>query len=580
MGMALSQTNSAPSALPGPSAGYIPADLASAYNIHPPAFDPNVLNRPIVAVVDAYHAPNVYSDLTTYRDTFGLSFNGGVSDCPRAATNDPSEAWCFKQVDQTGATVNPTGPLENHPGGFSWADETTLDVEMVAAICPQCRILLVEAKNSDFNEDTRRPDGPNMEQAVVTAVRVFHAQYVSMSWGQDEYWGELADNTKYYNPDSNGDGQPDVVYVAAAGDNGYNPAAGIGPGWPASSANVVSVGGTTLTRTSANSRGWSEKAWGANSPDGWVGTGSGCSAHQSRPSWQSAYAAITAVCNRRFGADVSIVADPNTGVAVYVNGGWQVFGGTSAATPMVAALYALAQNNTDRAAPYEHPDQFNDVTTGRNTPSKTATCGIACFAGAGWDGPTGLGTPNGIGGFAPGGFVLHNPGPQQAGIGRSVSWNISALGGGATYAVTSGALPPGLSLRADGVVRGKTQNAGGGSAVITATSGTRTGTTVLLWQSLHVFYADHKPQVKGTAKVGATVRLAIGAIRRDSAHGARVRPVAKVQWLKDGKVIPRATKTTLKITAKFVGHHISCRYTVSQRGYLPLTLTSASKRIR
>jgi hypothetical protein len=583
MGMALPTSSAATSSSTSHSGsaapdGYTPADLASAYSIPKSNFGTG--SRPIVAVVDAYHAPNAYADLEIYRQTFGLSFNGIDNTCALAQTNLPSDPWCFKQVDQDG-NLNPTGPIEPYPGDFSWADETTLDVEMVAAICPQCRILLVEANNADTKYDVYghpHPDKPNMEKAVQTAVHL-GAQYVSMSWGQSEYPGELADNTNYYNPNSNGG----VLFVAAAGDDGYTASAGGGAGWPASSANVVTVGGTTLTRSLTNSRGWTETAWGEQSPTGWVGTGSGCSAYETRPVWQSVLTAITSACSKRIGADVSIVADPNTGVAVYDSprGGWQVFGGTSAGTPMVAALFALAQNNTDRSAPYEHPDQFHDVGTGRNTPSRTASCGIACFAGVGWDGPTGLGTPAGIGGFAAGGLVLHNPGVSKSGIGRRVAWRVSALGTSATYAVTSGTLPSGLTLGSDGVIRGATRGLGGGRAVITATNGARSGTTVLLWQSLHVFHVTRKPQIKGTVKVGSTVRTSVGTVRRDSARGPVVRPAPKVQWLKDGKPIPGATRTTLRITSNFAGHRISYRYTLRATNYLPSTLVSnASRQVR
>src|SRR5256885_10096457 len=105
-------------------------------------------------------------------------------------------------------------------------------------------------------------------------------------------------------------------------------------------------------------------------------------------------------CGKRATADVSAVADPATGVAVY-DGGWQVFGGTSVSAPIIAGVYALAgaplTGSYPNALPYQHADALNDVTTGSNG------CGfVFCVAGPAWDGPTGLGTPNGVAAFSPG----------------------------------------------------------------------------------------------------------------------------------------------------------------------------------
>jgi len=100
---------------------------------------------------------------------------------------------------------------------------------------------------------------------------------------------------------------------------------------------------------------------------------------------------------------VSAVADPNTGVAVYdtyQSNGWQVYGGTSASAPIVAATYALAgtplSGTYPASYPYAHPSALYDVTSGSN-----GTCSplYLCTARAGYDGPTGLGTPNGITAF-------------------------------------------------------------------------------------------------------------------------------------------------------------------------------------
>ena len=161
--------------------------------------------------------------------------------------------------------------------------------------------------------------------------------------------------------------------------------------YPAASQYVTAVGGTSLKR-STSTRGWSETVWG--------GAGSGCSAYETKPAWQTDNG-----CTRRTVADVSAVADPYTGVAVYDSlryqgyAGWMVFGGTSVAAPVVASVYALAGNASAvnyGAFPYANSSALNDVTSGSN-----GSCGggYLCTAKAGYDGPTGLGTPIGAAAF-------------------------------------------------------------------------------------------------------------------------------------------------------------------------------------
>jgi subtilase family serine protease len=160
---------------------------------------------------------------------------------------------------------------------------------------------------------------------------------------------------------------------------------------------VTAVGGTRLVRAS-NARGWTETAW--------AGAGSGCSSYIAKPSWQH-----DTGCARRSVADVSAIADPNTGVAIYdsygsTNGAnWYVFGGTSVAAPIIAAVYAVAGNTSaiDNASyAYSHSSLLWDITSGSNgrcTKGKNATGGYLCTAGVGYDGPTGLGSPNTAGAF-------------------------------------------------------------------------------------------------------------------------------------------------------------------------------------
>ena len=177
---------------------------------------------------------------------------------------------------------------------------------------------------------------------------------------------------------------PGVVITVSSGDDGY------GVEYPASSPNVVAVGGTSLTVTS----GPSGYTWGGETA--WTGTGSGCSLYETKPMWQT----DSAGCSKRTVVDVSADADPNTGAAVYATygySGWVQVGGTSLASPLIAAVYALSGNTSNGNAPYGAPaGSLHDVMTGSN-----GSCGgsYLCTAGGGYDGPTGLGTPNGLVGF-------------------------------------------------------------------------------------------------------------------------------------------------------------------------------------
>ena len=318
--------------------GYGPSDLQSAYKL-PSA---TAGSGQTVAIVDAFNDPKAESDLGVYRSTFGLS--------PCTTANG-----CFRKVNQSGGAAYP-------PSDIGWSQEISLDLDMVSAICPKCRILLVEANDSSFN---------NLGKAVNEAVKL-QANEISNSYGSSEFSGETT-FASFYN-------HPGHVITASAGDSGY------GPQVPAAFNTVTSVGGTTLKHAS-NSRGWSEKVW--------SGAGSGCSGFISKPGWQT-----DTGCNHRTLNDVSADANPSTGVAVYdtfQERGWLVFGGTSVSSPIVASVYALAGNAvTYGSYPYGHRTGLFDVVSGSN-----GSCGgsYLCTARAGYDGPTGLGTPDGTSSF-------------------------------------------------------------------------------------------------------------------------------------------------------------------------------------
>jgi hypothetical protein len=321
--------------------GYGPSDLRSAYNLP----STTAGSGQTVAIVDAYDDPTAEADLGVYRSQFGI---------PACTTAN----GCFKKVNETGGTSYPRAN-----GG--WAQEISLDLDMVSAICPNCHIDLVEASSSSFAD---------LGAAENEAAKLAPSS-ISNSWGgsdsSDSTYGSYFDH-------------PGIAITASTGDDGY------GVEYPASSHYVTAVGGTSLTSSGS---GWSQTAW--------SGAGAGCSTLNTALSGQASF---DTGCSGRAVADVSAIADPNTGVAVYDSTkyqgyvGWLVFGGTSVASPIIASTYALAGNTAsiDNNYPYTHSSSLTDVTSGSDgscSPSQL------CTARVGWDGPTGLGTPNGVGAF-------------------------------------------------------------------------------------------------------------------------------------------------------------------------------------
>jgi hypothetical protein len=422
-------------------AGYGPADLQSAYKL--PTATAGQGQR--VYIVDAYDNPTAEADLAVYRKQFGLP----------ACTTDNG---CFQKLNQDGLPSPLPAPSR------SWAGEISLDLDMVSAACPHCAITLIEA-NSPSND---------LLESVRTADRL-GAKFVSLSWGGPESDG-LADlDKKYFNPRG-------VVYAASTGDSDYE----AGTSYPASSTATTAIGGTTLTKDDSG-RGWVETVWNSFPGDG---TGSGCSAVLAKPSWQSIIPA--SVCPKRAVADVSAVADPATGVAVYQTtggDGWAVYGGTSAAAPIVAAIYALAGDPDPASRPAGYPygatGNLNDVVQGNNG---ECTPAALCTAQAGWDGPTGLGTPNGTRALTSqtsGNRITVNTAAQQfSAVGDVVLLRARAVDSGhrpVRFSATD--LPAGLRLDAStGVIYGRPTQPGTHSVTVTASDSTKArGNTVISW---------------------------------------------------------------------------------------------------
>ena len=319
--------------------GYGPTDFRSAYK-----FTATGSSSTIIAVVDSYGYPGAEADLAVYRRQYGLP------PCTH-------QSGCFNVVDQNGGSRLPKLDV-------GWAQEQALDLDMVSAMCPNCRILLVQASSADNG---------SLATAVNTAVAK-GAIVVSNSYGGDESGVQ-----KYAAAYSH----PGVAITASSGDAGY------GASFPATAPGVIAVGGTTLSPAS-NSRGWTETVWN--------GSGSGCSSVFNKPVWQT-----DKLCAMRMEADIAAVGDPYTGVAVYGPvgshnlSGWMVFGGTSVGAPLIAGMYAALGAKPNAASKiWVSLAALYDVTSGNN-----GTCGgtYFCVAGTGYDGPTGNGTPSGTGAF-------------------------------------------------------------------------------------------------------------------------------------------------------------------------------------
>lgn len=381
--------------------GLRPQDLHSAYGLPTTSASPQT-----VALVDAYDDPTAEADLKVYDEEFHL---------PACTTAN----GCFTKVNEKGRT----SPLPEAEGG--WAGEISLDIEITHAICQNCHILLVEASDTTYL---------SLEAAEETAVRL-GASEISNSWSG----GEPATDSSVFD-------HPGIVITAASGDDGYlnwqsqNLDARGTVGYPASSPHVVAVGGTRLGITD-------EGAWvGETVWNGDGATGGGCSEHYEAPLWQRSLANWPAVgCgSMRAVADVSADADPYTGVAFYDSTtivekeggeygpiGWGTVGGTSLASPLIAATFALAGGAGGVEYPaqtlYENelktPSSLHDVETGSNGEClksfnyETGLSGCTaleeaesscsrrdiCLAGPGYDGPSGVGSPDGLAAFQPAG---------------------------------------------------------------------------------------------------------------------------------------------------------------------------------
>ncbi len=434
-----------------PSTALTPADLQFAYKL--PSATAGAGRT--VALVDAGNDPNAESDLATFRSYYGL---------PACTTAN----GCFRKV-------NESGHPGNYPPDLGWGDEISLDLDAVSSACPECNILLVEANSTSVTDL-----GTSVDEAVTLG-----ATAVSNSYGTAEQPAETGWD-HYYN-------HPGVAVTASAGDSGW------GVNYPSGSQYVTAVGGTTLTKDSSVARGWDESVWGSSS--GGEGTGSGCSGYEPQPDFQLGIPQLDAVCSDRATADVAADANPASGLAIYDTdgeNGWLQVGGTSLASPLIAATYALAgtpvSGTHPNSYPYHDPKRSSDlfdITQGSN-----GDCGdVLCNAGKGWDGPTGLGTPDGVKAFqgAPqgqlsgqvtdkatgkpvtGATVTAQPGDYVTRTDASGKYDLGLAGG--TYTLTTAAYGYHTSTRS-GILVTVNKTVAENFALTAEPSGTLSGTVI------------------------------------------------------------------------------------------------------
>lgn len=333
----------------GPGGGMSPTQLRDFYGL------PATGGHDVIAIIDAYHYPTALSDFNTFSASFGLPQETSTN--PTAATNT-----VFQVVYQGGKQ-----PRTN----AGWALEAALDIEWAHAMAPNAKIILVEAQSNS---------NANLYAAVDLVVSLAGVKQVSMSWGGSESSGETAFDSHF---NVNG-----PAFFAASGDTGGKTI------YPSTSPYVVAVGGTSVA-TDANGAFTGET--------GWSSGGGGNSPYEAKPGWQ---AAVSMTGSGRGVPDISSDADPNTGVAVYDTtsyqgrSGWWVVGGTSVSSPCMAGMVNLGGGtftNTTQllTAIYGHylnpppTPVFRDITSGNN--------GFPCLVG--WDYVTGVGSPQGTGGF-------------------------------------------------------------------------------------------------------------------------------------------------------------------------------------
>jgi Ricin-type beta-trefoil lectin domain/Putative Ig domain len=516
---------------------YRPVDLQKAYNLI--AASKGRGKGMTVALVDGGDDPDASKNLAAYRKEWGLP-----------ACNAATGAGCLVKVNQNGKT----SPLPIADPTGSWEVEESLDLDMVSAICPNCRILLVEASFDAANIPNDYDPGIAQFSAAENSAVALGAKFVSNSWGGPESFADLAYNSAFRHPG--------VAITVAAGDAGY------GVSYPASTQFVTSVGGTSLLPASGKGRGWTESAWSE--------TGSGCSAIQAKPAWQAVDDTSPDGCLTRTDNDVSAVADPNTGVWIYDTYpylgqtlDWESVGGTSAASPIIASVYALA--GTPKAGTYPasylyqngHPAHLYPATGGVNGWCESFRAYL-CHGEPGYDAPTGLGTPDGITAFASSTagdtISVTDPGTLDVSSGAKASIALQAADSAAkTLTWTARNLPKGLSISRSGVISGTpATTATALTSKVTATAADGTGAKGSASFSIVVapdLASGYRTSIGAVAAVFSTLCLddtGNAAVNGTKAEFAPCATSAEQQWALVPDAAPNGSQT-LQIHGKCLG---------------------------
>ena len=516
---------------------YRPVDLQQAYNLV--AASKGRGKGMTVAIVDGGDDPDAASNLATYRKEWGLP-----------ACDKATGAGCLVKVNQNGKA----SPLPIADPTGSWQVEESLDMDMVSAICPNCRILLVEANFDAANiPDSYNPDVAQFSAAENSAVAL-GAKFVSNSWGGPDTISDQAFNSAFRHPG--------VAITVAAGDEGY------GVSYPATTQFVTSVGGTSLVPASGKSRDWTESAW--------SGTGSGCSAIEAKPAWQTVDDTSPDGCLTRTDNDVSAVADPNTGVWIYdtvpFDGqvvDWEPVGGTSAASPIIASVYALA--GTPKPGTYPASYLYQKGQTAHLYPVTSGTNGFCetfraylCHGEAGYDGPTGLGTPDGIAAFssttAGNTISVTDPGTQDVATGAKLSLALQATDSAAkTLTWTALNLPKGLSISRSGVISGTpVTTATALTSKVTVTAADASGAkgsasfTIVVAPDLAAGYRQTTGQVAAVFSSMCLADTGNGTANGTKAEFAPCATSAEQQWALVPDAAPNGSQT-LQIHGKCLG---------------------------
>ena len=462
--------------------GYAPVDLQSAYQVTT-LVGSRGMGRTLATTI-AFDYPNAEADLAVYRAQFGLP--------PCTTANG-----CFRKLNDNGAASPlPAAP----PANDDWTVEGAVDLQMLSALCPNCNLLLVEAGS---DQDL------SLFVAQSTAAGLPGVVAVEMPWGGPED----GNGPTYCETQFN---HPGIAMAAASPDDGFE---GSLSQFPSSCRYVTAVGGTTLTADATNPRGWTETAWDQS--------GSVCARTLPKPVWQT-----DVLCSGRTDSDIAADADPNTGVAVYnaANGGWIVLGGQSTAVSIITGLYGLAAPAQSGDYPvsyaYANPAAFFDITSGTNGPC----AGPLCHAGVGFDGPTGLGTPNGVAGLSPpsasdfavsvspASLTVQQGATGTASVSTSIvlgsaealSLSVSGVPTGATATINPAAVTTGASATLS--VAAGTAAPGSYSLLVTATasSGSHTATLSLIVQAPPNDFAIAATPAALTIAQGSSASTTIG----------------------------------------------------------------------